>query len=657
MNPYLSALPPAAILPNVGSAYMDAFGSVAAYNSAGALCGYNGVQDCFGTMKVVANAVDNTVGSALHVHETQQRDQLGLDSCCRFQKTQTQCSYYTDIRPKDCSIPQHRRKGGGEEDSDSNVDGNQSPTKAPVSIPIPRPWVDLGGYGTYSFGFSFFGDGIFGGGSGSGGGGGGGVVRIGGYYWDGESFALVGIEGYSGHGDNGKVYSESQYPYADVTQVESKSGLAVSTGDVQLVLFDGPAVTFNGFGEYVYLLSPSVVVQGRQRPPFSEGANCSSIPSGVYPTLLYAVAVSVTTVDGVRAVISIFSGEKRPSVRYDIAGETVFLAARQKVSIAPDLRVEAGDIVIVRLGTVFKLKVQQFSLGNLKMNVLLSRKEFFNATTGLFGTFTDSAADDFRLPNGSYYALPRSVEMPSKLLYEHWATHWQVPHAYPSLFPYDAARNEGWTNHTCPLFLPAFESDDLRGFVSESFFATAAEFCSTAVDSALYFQCLLEQVLMHRFVRDTQQLRESIVDLNDIFQQQKRLHNEVPAFAAGSRLYQVYQWCHLNLSLRATDPEGSPIQYAVHAVPADSLFNSSTGGFSWYAGAASQGLHVVNISASDGVHTISRVFGINVTVLRTPGPSPAPTADPSAEPSPLATSRPTSAAPTVEPTYGWSMSY
>ena len=199
------------------------------------------------------------------------------------------------------------------------------------------------------------------------------------------------------------MYSESQYPYADITQVESKSGLAVSTGDVQLVLFDGPAVTFNGFGEYVYLLSPSVVVQGRQRPPFSEGANCSSIPSGVYPTLLYAVAVSVTTVDGVRAVISIFSGEKRPSVRYDIAGETVFLAARQKVSIAPDLRVEAGDIVIVRLGTVFKLKVQQFSLGNLKMNVLLSRKEFFNATTGLFGTFTDSAADDFRLPNGSYY--------------------------------------------------------------------------------------------------------------------------------------------------------------------------------------------------------------------------------------------------------------
>jgi hypothetical protein len=191
--------------------------------------------------------------------------------------------------------------------------------------------------------------------------------------------------------------------------------------------------------------------------------------------------------------------------------------------------------------------------------------------------------------------------MPSKLLYEHWATHWQVPHAYPSLFPYDAARNEGWTNHTCPLFLPAFESDDLRGFVSESFFATAAEFCSTAVDSALYFQCLLEQVLMHRFVRDTQQLRESIVDLNDIFQQQKRLHNEVPAFAAGSRLYQVYQWCHLNLSLLATDPEGSPIQYAVHAVPADSLFNTSTGGFSWYAGAASQGLHVVNISASDGV--------------------------------------------------------
>ena len=171
LNPYLSALPPAMILPNVGSAYMDLYGSVAAYNSVGALCGYNGVADCFGSMKLVANAVDNTVGSALHVHETEQRDQVGLDSCCRFQNKQ--CNYYSDIRPSDCNIPRHNRKGTaggvGEGDSDSTVDGNQSPTKAPVSIPIPRPPINLPGCETYYFGFSFFGDGFFGGGGGGGG--------------------------------------------------------------------------------------------------------------------------------------------------------------------------------------------------------------------------------------------------------------------------------------------------------------------------------------------------------------------------------------------------------------------------------------------------------------------------------------------------------
>jgi len=178
------------------------------------------------------------------------------------------------------------------------------------------------------------------------------------------------------------------------------------------------------------------------------------------------------------------------------------------------------------------------------MNIILSRKEFFNATTGSFGTFTDSTEDDFQLPNGSYYSLPLHTEMPSQLLYEHWATHWQVPHAYPSLFKYDAAKKEDWTNHTCPQFLPAFESDDLRGlgFVSDSVVTSVEVFCSTAVDAALYYQCLLENILMYRFIPDMKQRRESIVDLNDIFQQQKQLHNEVPAFPMGSQLYHLYQW-------------------------------------------------------------------------------------------------------------------
>jgi hypothetical protein len=156
---------------------------------------------------------------------------------------------------------------------------------------------------------------------------------------------------------------------------------------------------------------------------------------------------------------------------------------------------------------------------------------------------------------------------------------------------------------------------------------------------------------MYRFVLDMKQLRESIVDLNDIFQQQKQLHNEVPAFPMGSQLYHLYQWHHLNLSLRATDPEGSPIQYVVNALPPDSLFNISSGLFSWYA--ASKGLYVVNISASDGVSTIFRIFGINVTVPWTLQPSAAPTIAPTAEPSPISTSHPTTSAPTAEPTYGW----
>ena len=158
---------------------------------------------------------------------------------------------------------------------------------------------------------------------------------------DGDSFTLVGIKGPSGYRDNGIVFSAVQYPYSDISQVESKSGLAVSTGDVHLMLWDGRVVTFNGFGEYVYLLSPSVVVQGRQQPPPLEKEkekengfpNCSSIPSGVLPTLLYAVAISVRTVEGTQVNISIFSGDKMPSVLYEINGETVYLAARQKVSV------------------------------------------------------------------------------------------------------------------------------------------------------------------------------------------------------------------------------------------------------------------------------------------------------------------------------------
>jgi hypothetical protein len=347
--------------------------------------------------------------------------------------------------------------------------------------------------------------------------------------------------------------------------------------------------------------------------------------------------------------ISIYSGDTIPTVLYEMNGETVYLTSHQKITIS-DLRVESGEIVIIKLGTIFKLKVQQFLFGNLKINIRLSRKEFFNVTTGLFGTFTDSIIDDFQLPNGTYYTLP-NVDMPSKLLYTNWAIHWQVPHAYPSLFKYNAAIDENWMNHTCPHFLPAFESDDLSKFVSDSFFESIALYCSTSVDSKLYYQCLLEQVLMSKFIANVTQLRESIVDLNAVFNQQKQLHNEVPVFPAGSgsKLYHLYQWHQLNISLRAIDPEGSPIQYNVHSIPPGSLFNASSGYLSWYA--TSFGYYVVNMSASDGVNTIFRTFGINVTVPWTPNPSQVPTAEPSAKPSPITSRFPTTITPSFEPTY------
>lgn len=251
--------------------------------------------------------------------------------------------------------------------------------------------------------------------------------------------------------------------------------MAAGHGDPHFTTFDHVQFDFQGAGEYVLVRSDNddLELQGRFEPRTGGAAVCAGV------TWFQAVAMRL---DGTRVELHGGGG-------WMVNGARVTDASALAAALPPDvvLETEKSDDSFVGSTYTFVLKdgtrIGVTSFGSslwVEMSPAASRK---GTLAGLFGTYTDSKADAFQLPDGSILGMPLS----SQTLYGQLGQQWRIKDASDSLFSYEPGQGPG------TFYIAGVPSGSTRVEDLPAPLRTAAEAqCADVVGEPQHSWCVLD---------------------------------------------------------------------------------------------------------------------------------------------------------------------